>query len=462
MWSLPALLLSLPVVYAAQAPTFAPPSGGPLIASPNLGGKSNTTLSKPTIVPGKQFDRFIQIWLENTDFDTANSSATFRTLSSQGITLTSYYALTHPSEPNYVASVGGDFFGMHDDDLYNIPANISTIVDLLEDKNISWASYQESMPSDGFGGFNFSQPNYLNSSAPPYVYYVRKHNPLIIFDSVANVPARAALQRNFNDFAADVNASAIPQWLFVTPNLVNDAHDTTIDFASQWLEFWLMPLLADQRFNDNRTLILLTFDENETQTVNNRIFSVLLGGAVPQAMRGTEDSTYYTHYSSLSTVQANWGLGSLGRGDTNKTMSNVYGLVANAVGFKNEEVTGNAIPLTNISGPIPGALNSNAYVPFAAPNISAVGAGGGPVFKGPGLNVSITPNTLPNPVNLTSTNQTVPAAGAVNATSTAPAGSTSGGSGSASAGISLRDPAIGKAVTISVFGAIIGAAVVLL
>ena len=100
--------------------------------------------------------------------------------------------------------------------------------------------------------------------------------------------------------------------------MVDDGHDTTIDFAASWVEYWLFPLLNDTNFNDNRTLILLTFDETETYTINNRIFAVLLGGAIPDGSRGTVDSTYYTHYSSLSTVEANWGLGSLGRGDTNK------------------------------------------------------------------------------------------------------------------------------------------------
>ena len=103
---------------------------------------------------------------------------------------------------------------------------------------------------------------------------------------------------------------------FVTPNMVNDAHDTTIDFAASFLSYWLEPLLSDERFNDNRTLVLVTFDENENYDINNNIFAVLLGGAVPEELRGTVDTTYYTHYSSMSSVQANWGLGSLGRGDT--------------------------------------------------------------------------------------------------------------------------------------------------
>jgi hypothetical protein len=158
----------------------------------------------------------------------------------------------------------------------------------------------------------------LNASAPPYTFYVRKHNPTMIYDSVATVPSRLALHRNFNDFAADVNASALPQWMFITPNLVNDAHDTSIDFASQWLEYFLLPLLQDTRFNDNKTLILLTFDENETETENNQVYSLLLGGAVPTGLHGSTDPTYYTHYSAMSTVESNWGLGSLGRGDANK------------------------------------------------------------------------------------------------------------------------------------------------
>ncbi|TFY75255.1 hypothetical protein EWM64_g8756, partial [Hericium alpestre] len=203
MQYLSAFVLLLPSVLAAQAPSFVKPAAGPLDASPNSGGPSNGSLPKPSVVAGKQFDRFIQIWLENTDFESANSTATFANLATQGIRLDQYYALTHPSEPNYAAVVGGDFWGMADDNLYNIPSNISTVVDLLEAKNISWASYQEGLPTDGYAGFSFTSANYLNTAAPPYTYYVRKHNPTIIYDSVAGVPARAALHRNFNDFAAD-------------------------------------------------------------------------------------------------------------------------------------------------------------------------------------------------------------------------------------------------------------------
>lgn len=38
----------------------------------------------------------------------------------------------------------------------------------------------------------------------------------------------------------------------------------------------------------------MTFDENHSYTSQNRVFSVLLGGAVPKELIGTTDSTFYS------------------------------------------------------------------------------------------------------------------------------------------------------------------------
>jgi len=56
---------------------------------------------------------------------------------------------------------------MNNDNLNNVPANVSTVADLLESKGISWAEYQEDMPSTGFQGLQFP-----TSGASDYV---RKH-----------------------------------------------------------------------------------------------------------------------------------------------------------------------------------------------------------------------------------------------------------------------------------------------
>lgn len=56
---------------------------------------------------------------------------------------------THPSEPNYMSAVGGENFGLDGDPFIEVPQNVSSVVDLLEDKKISWAHYQEDMPYTG-------------------------------------------------------------------------------------------------------------------------------------------------------------------------------------------------------------------------------------------------------------------------------------------------------------------------
>ncbi|KAJ9125703.1 hypothetical protein QFC24_002487 [Naganishia onofrii] len=424
-------LAILGVSAAQTTPVFAPPAACPVCTSGNYTGQNNGSLPIQPRVSGKAYSRFIQIWLENTDFDTAQASSTFSKLASEGILLTNYNGVTHPSEPNYVASIAGDFFGMSDDNFYALPPNVSTQIDLLEAHNVSWASYQENMPYIGFSG-DYAQKNYLDSSSKvPYTYYKRKHNPFIICDSIASVPARMNRIRNFNDFAVDVNASALPSWIFITPNLVNDAHDTNVTFVSAWLEYFLVPLLENPKFNDNETLILLTFDENEDYKSQNTVYTLLLGGAV-SPYKGTVDSTFYTHYSSLSSVQNNWGLGSLGRQDTNSTVASVFQFQANMTNHTN--VVSDATPLMNLTGIFPGVCASQRWIPVTAPNMSVIGAGGGPVFtSNVTSNVSVD-NTMP--INLTAMrvvnpatinpNYTMPSSGTeVNAISTSASASPS-------------------------------------
>ena len=119
-------------------------------------------------VPGKAFDRFFTIWLENQvrtprlavcspltvrqDFAKVVTDADIVDLKAQGILLTGYHGLTHPSQPNYIASVAGDYFGLNHDGFIEVPANVSTLVDLLDTKHIDWRGYFEGIPGPGYMG----------------------------------------------------------------------------------------------------------------------------------------------------------------------------------------------------------------------------------------------------------------------------------------------------------------------
>ncbi|KAI1171116.1 phosphoesterase family-domain-containing protein [Nemania sp. FL0916] len=268
------------------------------------------TLSPTSSVKGKTFDRFVQIFLENQDYDIAIGDPNLAYLSKKGILLDNYFAITHPSQPNYVAAGGAATHGIIDDSFERIDSDTESIVDLLEAAGVSWGIYQEDMPYSGFQGTYVNQKTGAND-------YVRKHNPLISYDSVGTDVNRLAKTKNFTLFDRDLAANTLPQWMFITPNMTNDGHDTSVTVAGNWARKFLDPLLSNTKFNKDRTLIILTFDESENYLGNNQVYSVLLGTAVPSSKVGTADSTKYNHYSLTKTVETNWGLGNLGQNDVN-------------------------------------------------------------------------------------------------------------------------------------------------
>ncbi|KAJ2985251.1 hypothetical protein NUW58_g5638 [Xylaria curta] len=266
------------------------------------------TLSPTSNVKGRTFDRFVQIFLENEDYTIAAGDPNLKYLASKGILLDNYYAITHPSQPNYVAAGGADTHGIFDDGFRRISPDTETIVDLLEAAQVSWSIYQEDMPYSGFQGNYVNQRNGAND-------YVRKHNPLVSYDSVGTDINRLAKTKNFTLFDRDLRANTLPQWMFITPNMTNDGHDTSITVAGAWARNFIDPLLSNANFNKDRTLVILTFDESESIFGGNRVFAVLLGNAIPSNKIGTTDSTRYNHYSLTKTVEDNWALGNLGQND---------------------------------------------------------------------------------------------------------------------------------------------------
>jgi acid phosphatase len=109
----------------------------------------------------------LDVYSDLQDFSKVSADGAFGALAKEGIELTSYYGLTHPSQPNYIASVGGDYFGLDNDGVVQIPENVSTVVDLFDTKNISWKEYLEDIPGPGYMG--------ESSSGKDGLEYVRKH-----------------------------------------------------------------------------------------------------------------------------------------------------------------------------------------------------------------------------------------------------------------------------------------------
>ena len=115
------------------------------------------------------------------DYSTVSPISTYQSVAAQGILLTNYNAITHPSEPNYIAAVAGTNFGIDSDDYYDIPAAQKSVFDLLEAQGLTWKAYNEDIPAPGWTG-------YIADGGA----YVRKHDPAIIFDNIGLNQTRSA------------------------------------------------------------------------------------------------------------------------------------------------------------------------------------------------------------------------------------------------------------------------------
>ncbi|CAG8620684.1 8633_t:CDS:10, partial [Ambispora gerdemannii] len=257
---------------------------------------------------GRAFDRLFYIIFENTNYEDALADPYFKSLTNQGLFLTNFYALAHPSEPNYLGLISAQTFEK-DEQYTRLDLNSTTLIDLLEPKGITWKSYQENYPG-----------NCYKEYYSPDRKYAERHNPFMSFPSISGVPARCARVVPATELDVDISENNLPQYMFYTPNLDNDAHDTNITFAGAYFSKFLSPKLKDSKFFDNKTLIIITFDESEFYNNTNQIYTLLLGSAIDPSLRGKTDDTPYNHYSVLRSIEFNWNLGSLGRNDTNATV----------------------------------------------------------------------------------------------------------------------------------------------
>ena len=270
-------------------------------ATPLLSGTPGTTQAPPLIpgtpaATGRAFEHIFIVMFENHGAATVFANPYFKQLAARGAYLSNYYAVGHPSEPNYLALLAGDTL-VSDDGVYNLPQR--NLVDLLETAGIGWKAYQENYPGGCFAG-----------SVAAGGLYARKHNPFISFDTIRSNKARCAMIAPASELNADSAAGRLPAYSFFTPNMDDDGHDQPLSFAAKWLEGFIEPKLKDPKFMQG-TLVVVTFDESET-SADNHVYAALLG---PMIQPGTVDSTRYSHYSLLRSVEENFHTGTLSRKD---------------------------------------------------------------------------------------------------------------------------------------------------
>jgi phospholipase C len=205
--------------------------------------------------------------------------------------------------------IAGSTFGITDDaaapSSHTSIAGNAELVSLLKPKGISWKTYQESLPT----------PCNKSSSGS----YAVKHDPFVYFNDVTgdSVYCNSHVV-DFNALNNDIANNALPKYAFITPNLDNDGHDTSLSYADSWLKGFLPKFINSPSFANS--VIFVTFDEDNGSS-GNHVYIAAVGPSTI-VKQGYKSTTKHTHYSLLATIANIYGLGNLGRNDASASVMN--------------------------------------------------------------------------------------------------------------------------------------------
>lgn len=262
----------------------------------------------------KHFDHVVIIVLENDDAQNVMAIPYMDSLSRRGALLENFFALAHPSYPNYLAMVSGRTFleggpiVQHDPIAYSrrdfgdaqMLVDAPTLADRFESRHISWQVLADDYP--------------LKDSVPDRCdfrravgAYSRKHVPFLSFKEFHDRPGLCSHVRNLEWLRLE----SLPAYSLIIPNMIHDAHDAPLKSQVPWLRN-LVAQLVDNPFAPS-TLIVVTFDESGSSIREkmfgavhpNRIYTVLLGDMVRS---GFVSTTPATHLSLLLTIELNFAL----------------------------------------------------------------------------------------------------------------------------------------------------------
>ncbi len=199
------------------------------------------------------FEHIILIVLENQYLQNVIGNPRMPNLSAlakNNVLLSNYFAVAHPSLPNYLALISGSTQNITTDctDCFVDQPNLA---DEIEASGRTWKGYFEDMPSACFVG----------NKKP----YGQMANPFIYFNSIRLDTTRC--ERSvvpLTQLEGDLSANHLPNFAYIAPNLCNSGHDCSAETADDWLGRIVTELRSSPALGEN-SLIFITFDEGVQQ-----------------------------------------------------------------------------------------------------------------------------------------------------------------------------------------------------
>jgi hypothetical protein len=266
----------------------------PLLAFTGCGGSSTgggTVQPPPPASTVPQFGHVVLVVEENASYsDVIGNTAMpyFNSLAAQYGLATQYFANTHPSIGNYFMLTTGQI--LTNDDSFTGPVDADNIVRELLAAGKTWKSYAESRGDPSL--------------------YVQRHDPLSYFTDVLNSDAQMQNLVALPEFTADVANNTLPNFSFLVPDILDDAHSAPLSAADTWLQTNVGPLIASSSFQQDGLLIIV-FDESEDSDVANGGGHIAALVISPKAKQGFQSTTLYQHQSTLRLILEGLGVSHL-------------------------------------------------------------------------------------------------------------------------------------------------------
>ncbi len=208
-----------------------------------------------------------------------------------------YYAIGHPSLPNYLWLEAGTAFGIADDNApaVNHQSTTNHLVSQLKRAGVSWHAYQENI-SGTFVPLTNSYP------------YAVRHNPFAYFDDVTgtNNAGNAygiAHIRPYTELSRDLANQSVAAYNFITPNVCNDMHDSCAPLSNMirqgdaWLESEIPKIMSSAAYTNDGAIFILWDEGSASSTIGMIVLSPWAKG------NGYASNIHYTHSSTLRTMQ---------------------------------------------------------------------------------------------------------------------------------------------------------------
>jgi hypothetical protein len=259
------------------------------------GGSATSSVTVTVQGGAPQFGHVFLLMEENHSYSSVigNSSMPYLNgLAQQYGLATQYFANTHPSIGNYFMLTTGQI--ITNNDAYSGTVNVDNMVRHFQSAGTTWKSYAENLPSVGYTGGD--------------VYpYMQHHNPFTYFTDVVNSQSELNNLVPFSQFASDRANNQLPQFSYIVPNALDDAHDGTLNQADAWLQANIAPLIGSPTFQQDGLLIIV-FDESFDTDTQNGGGQVPLVVISPKVKKGYQSTTLYQHQSTCALVMQSLGL----------------------------------------------------------------------------------------------------------------------------------------------------------